>query len=384
MKSRLTIAALILTAAMFARGELVATLRVDVQGTATNASAISGGALAQVGDIAGALDAAVLLAAQQASGATGEVIRAYADAAFLPLLGTAVHALKANGLVSGADEGVEIRFVGDTLTLFTVTEQHDTNTVVIASASEDYNGPAVGTEFMYNAGASDPNQTVWTFETWDVLNEIGFDWALISLNYEWYLVSDNPLPQTLDAVEETDATGTVTIDWLRWETTNTTALATWQQVTNAIAQAALAGSNYTDTVTAASTNAVVESLGELAYVDEPTEYGAFVRRRSGGESFDWFAIPNAGCTTIADAATLELSGATGSYYSHPTTWRTNTLSIAADASAYPYTLHFHGTNVVALSADMVLMGDLPDPVDGRVFGFSPYTNSTWRVIGVAP
>ena len=96
------------------------------------------------------------------------------------------------------------------------------------------------------------------------------------------------------------------------------------------------------------------------------------------------SFPAAGITTIADAATLELSGATGNYFSAPTTWRTNTLSIAGTAPAYGYSLFLAGTNPVALSADMIAFGDLPDNTSGRVFGFTPHTNSTWLVIGVAP
>ena len=234
MRSRLTIAALILTtAAMFARAELVATLRLNVQGVATNASAISGGALDQVGDIAGALDAAVLLAAQEAAGSTGEVVRAYADAAFLPLDGTAVLAQKANRLVSGVDEGVELRFVDDVLTLFTVTENTDTNTVEITAASEDYNGPAVGTELAWDG-------TIWSAEAgliWCERDEMGstidlFDETGVELR-SWR--GDSGVFPVTASPNEGDATGTVTLDWKRWETTNTTALTTYAQLTNAIA-----------------------------------------------------------------------------------------------------------------------------------------------------
>ena len=96
------------------------------------------------------------------------------------------------------------------------------------------------------------------------------------------------------------------------------------------------------------------------------------------------SFPAAGITTIADAATLELSGATGNYFSAPTTWRTNTLSIAGTAADYGYSLFLASTNPVALAADMIAFGDLPDNTSGRVFGFTPHTNSTWLVIGVAP
>jgi len=96
------------------------------------------------------------------------------------------------------------------------------------------------------------------------------------------------------------------------------------------------------------------------------------------------SFPAAGITTIADAATLELSGATGNYFSAPTTWRTNTLSIAGTAADYGYSLFLASTNPVALAADMIAFGDLPDNTSGRVFGFTPHTNSTWLVIGVTP
>ena len=96
------------------------------------------------------------------------------------------------------------------------------------------------------------------------------------------------------------------------------------------------------------------------------------------------SFPAAGITTIADAATLELSGATGNYFSAPTTWRTNTLSIAGTAADYGYSLFLASTNPVALAADMIAFGDLPDNIAGRVFGFTPHTNSTWLVIGVTP
>ncbi len=123
----------------------------------------------------------------------------------------------------------------------------------------------------------------------------------------------------------------------------------------------------TDSAIAASTNAL--NLGTMATEDA----GDYVLSAS-----------VEGNTTIADGVTLELSGATRSYYSHPTTFRTNVLAIAGSAAHRYYVLHLFGTNEVALSSNMVLMGDLPDAVSGRAFGFDPFTNNTWRVIGVAP
>lgn len=94
--------------------------------------------------------------------------------------------------------------------------------------------------------------------------------------------------------------------------------------------------------------------------------------------------PEPGLTKISDAAIIELSGATTTYFTAPAMARTNILAIAEEAGMVPYTLHFSSTNQVVLSANMVPFGELPEPVAGRMFGFSPYTNDTWLVIGVAP
>jgi len=120
--------------------------------------------------------------------------------------------------------------VGGTGTLFRVTHHYDTNTVVIDSASEDYNGPTVGTELEWDGTKYVDNGypaeleyqgggiSSYVFTYW--VGGYGGDYVVMPE------LGESVFPKTFAA----HATGTVTIDYDRWTVTNSTVLASTNDI----------------------------------------------------------------------------------------------------------------------------------------------------------
>jgi hypothetical protein len=215
-----------------AAGDLVATLRVDVQGTATNATAISGGAL---GTVTGIVDAAIagipevtdVARAVTVTGAQSNLLHsAYAAVT----TGTVTRARMAEMLASPT--GKTWTEVGEGGTNYIINVTNTVDVYVVSVEGEGYNGPAVGTVWT-GPPTVDGEQSTWTPNG---------DWQLYSLGVLGFYVentavenaiayntrgNEDSLPSTATPVLEDGFTfGTLVLDWV--PATNVYAVATFE------------------------------------------------------------------------------------------------------------------------------------------------------------